>query len=117
MVTPAMTSSAFAAAISDGDLESAASCWLADAVMVGADGTRTCGMPALREVFQRLISSGAHVVIGVEEALTTPSVALAKTHMTITTPGGSEPLQVTGAVVYIAGDDGWRIAIDRVSLT
>jgi hypothetical protein len=28
-------------------------------------------------------------------------------------PGGCEPLRVTGAVVYTAGVDGWRIAIDR----
>jgi uncharacterized protein (TIGR02246 family) len=114
MREPCATSADFAAAICARDLDAAATCWLPDAVMVGIDGTTARGTEALCEAFAGLIAASVHLAIEVEEQITAPSVALATTRMAITPSGSGTPLRVSGSVVYVATDTGWRIAIDRV---
>jgi ketosteroid isomerase-like protein len=113
--TPAQTSLRFAQAINEGDLAGALACWSPDAVIVSETVEEARGHQALRERFGQLIDTGARVEIVVSDEICTELAATANTQMTLTLPGGSDPLRLKGAVVYVPGVDGWQILIDRLA--
>src|SRR4051794_29376262 len=114
MTSPEDASGAFAAAITDGDVERALVCWAPDAVLVAA-GARLEGHEALRPGFAQLVAARAGVEIVVADVVVAGDVATAATRMTMALPGAAEPLTTHGRVVYARqADGGWRIAIDLV---
>lgn len=106
---PVQVSSAFAAAISSGDVDAALACWTDDAVMIAPDGTETRGHTALRERFAALVGLGAHLDIAVADVAIDEDGARATTTMRLAI--GTSVMTTRARVTYT--DVGTALLIQR----
>jgi uncharacterized protein (TIGR02246 family) len=114
--SPEELSAAFAAALAQGEVETALAMWIEDASILTAAGEPVSGREAIGAALRALVENGAQVEIELLRTVTAGDVALGLGTLTLsgTATGGETFRQSSSsAVIYSRGADGtWRIAID-----
>ena len=112
--TPQEATRAFAASISRGDLDAAASCFAKDACLVTPDATAVRGRDEVRPILHQLIVLESRIEVQESSVLLAGEVALGSERWVVSSPGPdggpfTRALTPTLVLRQIEGD--WKIAV------
>lgn len=113
--TPTEVSLQFAAAVSAGDLDTAAGLFAEDACFLTAEGQVVNGREAIREVLARLLAARPAMSVEIGRMLVTPGGAVGSEHWTMTFPsadGSRVEWSGTSTVIFCRSEERWEILID-----
>lgn len=112
--TPRESTKAFAASITRGDLDAAASCFAKDGCLLTADATVIRGRDEIRPILRQLIASGSRIEVQESSVVLAGEVALGTERWVVTSVGSEgEPFRrtLTPTVVLRRLEGVWKLAV------
>jgi uncharacterized protein (TIGR02246 family) len=112
--TPRESTKAFAASITRGDLDAAASCFAKDGCLLTPDATVIRGRDEIRPILRQLIASGSQIEVQESSVVLAGEVALGTERWVVTSVGSEgEPFSrtLTPTVVLRRLEGVWKLAV------
>jgi uncharacterized protein (TIGR02246 family) len=112
--TPRESIRAFAASVTRGDLDAAASCFAKDGCLLTPDATVIRGRDEIRPILRQLIASGSRIEVQESSVVLAGEVALGTERWIVTSVGADgEPFSrtLTPTIVLRRLDGVWKLAV------